>query len=266
MSIIEAILLGLLQGITEFLPISSDGHLELGKAILGISQGLPFTMVVHMATTCSIIVVFWKDIAQLLVGTFGPLFRGRPEWNAETRFSLLILVSMLPVMAAYFLLGDKIESLFSEDVLLVGVCLLANSVILLLTIFARPREKSLNIFTAVLIGIGQAVAMLPGVSRSGSTISTGLWLGIDKEKLMRFSFLMVLLPIIGGTFLMARKHQGEFLTQESIVPYASGFVAAFISGVGACKLMLNIVRKGKIAWFALYCAIIGLVAVIYSIV
>lgn len=258
MSLVEAIILGLIQGITEFLPISSDGHLELGKILFGLEDtGLAFTMVVHLATVCSIVVVFWKDIVRLLTETFRPVFRGRPEWNASTRLSVFLILSMLPAIVAYLVWGEQIESFFTGDLLLVGVCMLVNAVILFSTLMARQGSRPLNAVRVLLIGIAQAVAMLPGVSRSGSTISTGLLLGIDKDQLLRFSFLMVLLPIAGGTYLELRKVDGGLFDAEHLPAYVAGFVMAFLSGLAACKWMLNLVRKGKMAWFGVYCAVVG---------
>jgi undecaprenyl-diphosphatase len=266
MSILEAIILGLLQGLTEFLPISSDGHLELGKILMDVEEeGLAFIVIVHLATVCSTVVVFWKDIRSIVADTFGPIFRGKPQWNDATKMSAYILVSMSPVVIAYLLLGDEIESLFSKDLLLVGFCLLGTALILLSTAFVKVSDKRINMPRALVIGVAQAVAMLPGVSRSGSTISAGLLMGINKDQLTRFSFLMVLLPIIGGTFLELRGEQGRIFDADQMGLYLAGFVAAFLSGMAACKLMISIVRRGRIAWFAVYCALVGLVAIGWSV-
>jgi len=265
MSVLEAILLGLLQGFTEFLPVSSSGHLELGKVILNVDQSLAFTVVVHFATVCSIIVVFWKDIVQILGGSFGPLLRGKPAWNPETQLSALLILSMLPVVVVYLFWGNQLEVLFEGRVLLVGIMLLVTALILWSTTWVKSGSGRVGPAKALVIGVAQAVAILPGISRSGATISTALLLGIDREKATRFAFLMVVVPIIGATILELRGLGSELLTKATMLPFAVGFVAAFISGFVACRWMLRIVRRGKIVWFAIYCALIGIVAITCAI-
>jgi len=269
MTVFDAILLGLLQGLTEFLPISSSGHLELGKVVLNdllgheVEQGLTFPIVVHFATVCSTITVFWKDIIGLTSGTFAPILSGKPQWNDASRFAFFIIISMLPVILVYFLWADQVEELFVGKTMLVGFMLLVTALILWSTTWVRSSDRPLNVWRALLIGVAQAVTVLPGISRSGSTIGAGLLLGIDKVQATRFAFLMVLLPIIGATFLEVREH-GMLIIEESGTAYLAGFIAAFVSGYVACRWMLNIVRKGKLAYFAIYCAVIGAAAIIYA--
>lgn len=257
---LQALILGIIQGLTEFLPISSSGHLEIGKAILGVKEhkDITFTVVVHGATVLSTIVVFRKDILQLLKGLFQ--FR----WNEETIYVSKLLISMVPVVFVGLLFKETIENHFIGNILLVGCMLLVTAALLAFTYYAKPREKKVSFWDSVIIGIAQAVSVIPGISRSGSTIATGLLLNNKKENAARFSFLMVLLPIIGANAKDLLDNDG--LT-ASISPFVLiiGFLAAFISGLLACKLMLNIVKKGKLIYFAIYCLIVGGVAIIYSL-
>ncbi len=263
MSIIEAIILGLLQGLTEFLPISSSGHIELGKALLGaqIEDDVAFTIILHGATVLSILVVFRQDILNLLRGLFSF------SWNEDTRYIAKLALSMLPVGIIGVLFESQIEELFEGRIVLVGICLIATAGILLLTLLQGGRKRSVGFKDAMIIGTAQAVAILPGISRSGSTIATALALGIDKEKATRFSFLMVLAPILGAT-LLKMKDLSEATTGASadgmLLAYGAGFVAAFLSGWAACTWMLNIVKQGKITWFSYYCLIAGVIAIIFG--
>ncbi len=238
----EALILGIIQGLTEFLPVSSSGHLELGKVILGVElkEDMTFTIVVHGATVLSTIFVFWKDLVRLFI-------------------------SMIPVGVLGVLYKDEIKSLFTGNILLVGSMLLVTAVLLAATNYAKPKKRSLGFWDSIIIGVAQAVATIPGISRAGSTIATGLLLGNKKEEVSRFSFLMVLIPIIAANILDLKDI--DFAT-SSISPLTLivGFVAAFITGVIACKWMIKIVNNGKLIWFAVYCALVGSVAIIYYFV
>lgn len=263
MTWIEALILGLLQGLTEFLPVSSSGHLELGGILFGLQDPdafFTFNIMVHGATFMSVIVVFWKDIRDLTVNLF------RFQWNAETRFVLLLLASAIPVAIVGLLFEKQIESLFEGRVLLVGIMLLVTAALLFLTRFAPRNNKDLNLKSALLIGLAQTIAVMPGISRSGATISTALYLGIERSKAIRFSFLMVLIPVFGANFLKIVKMSGDArLVSIDTTPLIIGTVAAFVAGLAACRWMLDIVRKGNIAWFSVYCLIIGLIAIIHGI-
>ena len=256
MSLIEAILLGIIQGLTEFLPVSSSGHLELGKSLLGIeaTSDVTFTVVVHGATVLSTIVVFHRDIFDLIKGVL--LFR----WNEPTDYLVKILISAIPVVAIGLLFKEEVESLFSNNVLLVGCMLLITGGLLSFTYYAPHEGKEVSKPKAFLIGIAQAFAVLPGISRSGSTIAVALLLGVDKKKAARFSFLMVLIPIIGAN---AKDILDGGLASSSVstIPLTAGFFAAFISGVLACQWMIAIVTRGKLIHFAYYCGIVGLASI-----
>jgi undecaprenyl-diphosphatase len=265
MSIIEAIILGIVQGLTEFLPVSSSGHLELAKAIFGQNIGgqesMLFTIAVHAATALSTVVVFRKDIAELFSGIF------KFKWNAETKFASYILISMVPVFVIGMGFKDEIEALFEGNLLLVGASLLFTAFLLFVSTRISAQKGTVNPTRAFLIGIAQAIAILPGVSRSGSTISTALILGVDREKAARFSFLMVL-PVIAGALLLELKDFAEAQPERLIDNYSllAGFIAAFIAGVAACKWMIAIVKKAKLDYFAVYCLLVGLIAIIYSLI
>lgn len=257
MSWIEALLLGLLQGLTEFLPVSSSGHLELGKALLNINpkNSLVFTLVVHGATVLSTIVVFYKDIWDLIKGLFAF------KWNAETKYVVKIAVSMIPVGFVGVFFKDEVEALFNGNIAFVGAMLLVTSALLAFTYFKKSNTRDITFLDSFIIGIAQAIAVLPGISRSGSTIASGLLLGDKKALVAKFSFLMVLVPIIGANL---KDLLGGGMTQNEgigILPLVVGFVAAFVSGLLACKWMIGIVKKGKLIYFAIYCFIIGLLAI-----
>ena len=262
MEIWQAILLGLIQGLTEFLPVSSSGHLELARVCLGITgeENLTFTVALHGATTLSVLLALWREILQLLKGLFA--FR----WNWETEYILKIVVSILPVALVGFLLKDQIETLFTGNLLLVGAMLLLTAFLLWMT--ASPR-KNLKIrhqptYTIALgMGLAQAVAVLPGLSRSGATIATGIFLGFDRPNTVRFSFLMVLPPIIGMNLLDILSGSVSTAVLHSI-PFWVGVGTAFVSGYIACRWMLALVRRGRLAWFATYCALIGSVAIVFA--
>lgn len=254
---IEALILGIIQGLSEFLPISSSGHLELGKEILGVvaKDNLTFTVVVHGATVLSTIIVFWKDI----VGIFKGLFEFK--WNDSVQYSLKIIISMIPVFVVGVFFAEEVESFFGGKILFVGSMLLITAVLLAFTYYAKPREKKISYRDSFIIGIAQAIAVLPGISRSGSTIATGLLLGNNKEGVARFSFLMVLIPIIGGNLKEIFSSNVAAETSIGTFPLIIGFLAAFSSGLLACKWMVNIVKRGKLIYFALYCAVVGIIAI-----
>lgn len=262
---IQALILGIIQGLTEYLPVSSSGHLELGNALLGVEmeENLTFDVMLHVATVLSTLVVLWKEIDWILRGLF------KWQMNEETKYVLNIIVSMIPVGIVGLLFKDQIEQLFTGNILLVGCCLLVTAALLIFTYYARPRKKeTLSLRDAFIMGVAQAVAVLPGISRSGSTIATGLLLGNKKERLAQFSFLMIIPPILGQALLSVK----DFISGEEAfggvgaVPMLVGFVAAFVSGCFACRWMINIVKRGKLVYFGIYCAVVGLIAIIYSLV
>ncbi len=254
----EALIFGLVQGLTEFLPVSSDGHLEIVKYFFGgIEESFLFSVVVHGATVMSILVVFWKDIFKLLRGVF------RFKMNEETVYSLKLLVSMIPVAVVGFTIRDKVETLFVADMDITGSFLLVTALFLVIGHFVRKRNNPITYGGAFIMGIAQALAVLPGLSRSGSTISTGLMLGNSKNDLARFSFLMVIVPIIGANLVQVINTDSSAV-DVVILPLIIAFIAAFVSGYIACRWMINIVRKGKLIWFALYCLLVGLSLIIFA--
>lgn len=264
MSWLEALILGLVQGLTEYLPVSSSGHLQIGHALLGTAgeENLTFAIVVHAATVLSTLVVLWREVAQLFVGTFTTT-----AWNDEKKYVCKLLVSMIPVFVVGMFFKDEVEAFFGNGLLLVGICLLITATLLAFAYFAKPRQKAeISYVDAFVIGLAQAVAVLPGLSRSGSTIATGLLLGDKKESVAQFSFLMVLIPILGEAFLDLLDLCGSGAALGiGWLPLAVGFVAAFVSGCLACKFMLALVRHGKLIYFAIYCAIVGAATVICTL-
>lgn len=262
---IQALILGIIQGLTEYLPVSSSGHLAIGQALFGLSDGednLMFTVAVHVATVLSTLVVLWREIDWIVKGVF------KFEMNDEMRYALNIVVSMIPVGIVGLFFKDQVEEIFGSGLLVVGFCLLITASLLTFSYYARPRQKEhISWKDALVIGIAQAVAVLPGVSRSGSTIATGIMLGNKKEKLAQFSFLMVIPPILGEALLDVMKAmKGEAVMGNiEAVPLLVGFLAAFISGCLACKWMINIVKRGKLIYFGIYCAIIGVVTILLSL-
>ena len=263
MDILQAILLGIVQGLTEFLPVSSSGHLIIAKELLGVTapENVVFEVVVHAATVLSTITVLWKTLWNLIVKFF------KFEWNPETQYICKILVSMIPVMIVGLFFKDTVEQLFGEGLLLVGFMLLLTALLLSLTHFIKYKErKNIGFGSAFLIGLSQAIAVLPGLSRSGATISTGLILGLKKEEVAQFSFLMILIPILGECFLGLVG--GEFSMANSGIPTTAliaGFLAAYISGLFACKFMIEMVKRVSLLWFAAYCVIAGTLAIIGGI-
>lgn len=254
---LEALILGIVQGLTEFLPVSSSGHLQIFSALFGIQgeENLTFAVAVHAATVCSTIVVLRNEIWDLLKGLF------RFAWNPETIYIAKIVLSMIPVAVVGVCFKDYVEEIFGSGLTIVGVSLLITAALLAFAYYAKPRVKTdISFRDAFIIGIAQACAVLPGLSRSGSTIGTGILLGNNKENVAKFSFLMVLVPILGEAFLDLMK--GDFSGAEggiAVVPLIIGFVAAFVSGYIACSWMLNLVKKGKLIWFAVYCFVVGII-------
>ena len=265
MSDLQALILGILQGLTEYLPVSSSGHLAIGAALFGVDgeENLAFTILVHVATVLSTLVVLWREVAWLFKGMF------RWKMNDETRYILNIIVSMIPVGIVGVFFKDKGEEVFGSGLLIVGIMLLVTASLLTFSYYARPRQKEkISLRDAFIIGIAQACAVMPGLSRSGSTIATGLLLGNKKEKLAQFSFLMVIPPILGEALLDVMKMmEGGVATVAgdiSVSALAIGFASAFVAGCFACKWMIDIVKRGKLVYFAIYCAIVGLVTIFLS--
>ena len=260
MNWLEAFILGLLQGLTEFLPVSSSGHLELGKALLGveIKENLLFTLVVHAATVCSTIVVYRKDLGNIISKSF------EFKWNTETQYLFKILLSSVPVVIVGVLFEDYVEELFSGKLLLVGFMLLVTAGLLSFTFYTKSKDKDLSFKDAFIVGIAQAFAVLPGISRSGATIATALILKNGKTQAARFSFLMVLLPVLGKLFLDIVG--GEITTHDtSFTVLLAGFISAFIFGLLACKLMIQLVKRSKLIYFAAYCLIVGLLTIVITV-
>ena len=262
---LQALVLGIVQGLTEYLPVSSSGHLAIGSALFGVNpdDNLAFTIMVHVATVLSTLVVLWKEIDWILKGLF------KFKMNDETKYFINIIISMIPVGIVGVFFKDKVEQVFGSGLLVVGCCLLLTAALLVFSYYAKPRQREhISMKDAFIIGIAQAVAVLPGLSRSGSTIATGLLLGNKKEKLAQFSFLMVIPPILGEALLDVLKAvKGEEAFGDiNAVALTVGFLAAFISGCIACKWMINIVKKGKLVWFGVYCAIAGATTIVCSLI
>ena len=255
----------MVQGLTEYLPVSSSGHLTIISSFFGIdgADNLQFTVAVHVATVLSTLVILWKEIDWILKGLF------KFEMNEETKYALNILVSMIPVGIVGLFFKDRVEEAFGSGLLIVGVMLIVTAVLLTFSYLAKPRVKEhLSLWDAFVIGVAQACAVLPGLSRSGSTIATGLMLGNKKEKMAQFSFLMVIPPILGEALLdILKAANGEDVIADSIgtFPLAVGFLAAFLSGCFACKLMISIVKKGKLIYFGYYCAVVGVAVLVYQL-
>ena len=261
---IQALVLGLIQGLTEYLPVSSSGHLAIGQAFFGMADGednLAFTVAVHVATVLSTMVVLWSEINWILRGLF------KFELNAETKYVLNIVVSMIPIGIVGVFFKDYVEDVFGSGLLIVGCCLLLTALLLTFSYYARPRQKeTISMKDAFIIGLAQAAAVLPVLSRSGSTIATGLLLGNKKESLAQFSFLMVIPPILGEALLdVLKAAKGDAVVGDiGLLPLVVGFLAAFVSGCFACKWMINIVKRGKLIYFGIYCAIVGAALIAYN--
>ena len=263
MSWFEALILGLVQGLTEYLPVSSSGHLAIGSALFGIEgeENLAFTITVHVATVFSTLFILWKEVSWLFKGVL------KFRMNDETRYMLNIIISMIPVGIVGVFFKDYVEAIFGSGLTIVGLMLLLTAALLAFAYYAKPRPKEkISILDAFIIGLAQACAVMPGLSRSGSTIATGLLLGNKKENLAQFSFLMVIPPILGEALLDIIKMVGGENVMGDI-PATSlivGFLAAFVSGSLACKWMINIVKKGKLIYFAIYCVIAAAFCLIYA--
>lgn len=262
MDAIQALILGLLQGLTEFLPVSSSGHLVIGGELFGLTgeENLSFAVLVHFATVLSTIVILWGEVSGLFKGLFAL------KWNEETKMVSKLLLSMIPVGIVGLFFEDTVELFFKGKLWLVGCMLLLTAALLTISYYAKPRIKDkISFRDAFLIGIMQACAVMPGLSRSGSTIATGIWLGNKKEQVAKFSFLMVILPVLGKVLLdIVKIFKGVEVSTFSAVPAGVmivGFTAAFISGLVACKWMINVVKKGKLIYFAIYCLVVGLIAI-----
>ena len=262
MNTFEAAILGIIQGLTEFLPVSSSGHLELAKAILGDDslpkESLAFTIILHFATALSTLVIFKKEILEIFKGLF------QFQWNEETQFSFKIIVSMIPTAFVGLYFEQEISSFFDGQVLLVGFMLFITALLLLLADKAKDTHNEVTFLNALIVGISQAIAILPGISRSGATISTSVLLGVDRSKAAKFSFLMVV-PIIIGKVVKDLSGGDIHFTSIEISPMIVGFLTAFIAGILACKWMIALVKKSNLRYFAIYCAVIGLIAIVYSL-
>lgn len=268
----QAFILGLVQGLTEFLPVSSSGHLMIFKELLGVdAEGfLDFTITVHFATVLATLVVFWSAIRELLKGVF------KFKYNDDTDYVCKILVSLIPVALVGFLFKDQVDALFSGSLVQVGIGLCITAALLLVSDnigryikapVAKDQRNGISYWQALVVGVAQAFAVVPGVSRSGSTIATGLLTGVKRESMAQFSFLMVLIPIIGEQLLdLLKVATGSESFGGSVGPMALvlGFLAAFGSGFFACKVMIAIVKKAKLSWFALYCAVVAILLFIFG--
>lgn len=257
MTWIDALILGILQGLAEFLPISSSGHLEIGKVLLGVEskENMLFTVVVHGATVLSTIVVFRNELLQIFKGLF------EFKWNSSLEYTIKIVISMLPILVVGMFFKEEVESLFDGDLFFVGAMLIVTALLLGFTYWSKEKDKSISYLSAFIIGISQAIAVLPGLSRSGSTIATGLLLKNNKEEVAKFSFLMVLVPIIGANLMDL--FSGEITSNQNIsaFPLIIGFISAFIVGLLACKWMIALVKRGKLIYFGIYCLVVGIIAI-----
>jgi len=262
MNWIEALILGIVQGLTEFLPVSSSGHLEIVKALFGgnliAEESMFMTVMMHGATALSTIVIFRKEIAEIFIGLF------QFKWNEQTIFSIKIILSMIPAAFVGIVFDEQMEALFDGRILLVGFMLLLTAVLLFLADKAKTTEKGVGYKDAIIIGISQAIAILPGISRSGATISTSVLLGVDRGKAARFSFLMVV-PLILGKVAKDLMSSDFTVSGNSFMPVLIGFLAAFITGLFACTWMIKLVKRSKLTYFAIYCAVVGLVAIVWTL-
>ena len=275
---IQALIMGIFQGLTEYLPVSSSGHLALAGALLGVEdpeQIMMFTITVHVATVLSTLVILWKEVSWIFRGLFKtgrqvvPSPYGIRSLNEEQNYVLCILVSMIPIGIVGIGFKDQIEQYFNS-LTVVGACLLVTAALLAFSYFSKPRTKShISLADAFVIGIAQAIAVLPGLSRSGSTIGTGLLLGDKKEKLAQFSFLMVIPPILGEALLDVKKIIESGLEAAmggiSVGALTVGFLAAFVTGCLACTWMIGLVKRGKMIYFAIYCALAGAATLVWEL-
>jgi undecaprenyl-diphosphatase len=257
MNLIEALVLGLIQGLTEFLPVSSSGHLEIANSLFGVkpAESFYFTIAVHGATVLSTLIVFWQEILKLIRGAFQ--FR----MNEELSYTGKIFISMIPVGLVGVFLQDFVEGMFQGNMVATGIQFLITAALLAMAHFIKPRERNISYLDAFIIGIAQAIAVVPAISRSGATIAAGLLLGNKKEEVTKFSFLMVLIPIVGANVMEISKGDTASGDLNFMIIFI-GFLTAFISGYFACKWMINLVNKSKMIWFAIYCAIAGLLSIL----
>ena len=258
MNIFEAIILGIIQGLTEFLPVSSSGHLEIAGTLFGVrpEESFYYTLTVHGATVLSTLVVFRAELLKLTTGAL------KFQMNEETLYILKIILSMVPVAVVGLLFKDQVEALFGGSLVFIGFMLLLTSTLLAGAHFIRKRDRPIGFLDALLIGIAQAVAVIPGISRSGATIATGLLIGNRKEEIAKFSFLMVLVPVIGANLVEAVTTNDTSGIQSSSAVLIAGFISAFITGYFACKWMIELVKRSNLIWFALYCAVVGIIAIL----
>lgn len=256
----EALILGLIQGLTEFLPVSSSGHLEIANALFGVkpAESFYFVIAVHGATVLSTLFVFWQEIMKLVRGAF------KFRINEEVTYLAKIAVSMIPVLIVGLFFQDFVEGMFSGNLVATGIQFMITALFLALAHFVKPGQRNINYLDSFIIGIAQAIAVVPAISRSGATIATGLILGNRKEEVTKFSFLMVLVPILGANLMELMK--GDSASGSlSVLVIVTGFLAAFVSGYFACKWMINLVKNSKLIWFAIYCALAGLVSVLLNL-
>lgn len=258
MHIIEAILLGIIQGLTEFLPVSSSGHIELGKYLFGVElkDDLLFSLLLHLATVFSTVIIFREDILQIIKDLL------KFEWNTSARFVCYILISMLPVFIVGIFLKDAVELFYNGNIVFVGAMLIITGLLLLASEKIQAKTKNLNFANSFIIGVAQAIAVLPGISRSGATIATGLLSGVDRSAIARFSFLMVIPPIVGATLLDVGDLANNQYNSGDILNMLAGFIAAFLTGLFACRLMIRLVKNSKLIYFAIYCFLVGSICVI----
>ena len=261
MEIIDAIIIGIIQGLTEFLPVSSSGHIELTKEVLNASvpgeNNMLLTIVLHAATALSTIVIFRKELLEIVKGLF------QFKWNDEFKFSLNIVVSMIPAVIIGLVFEEEIDTFFAGNVLLVGLMLLVTGVLLFLADKSKNTTKSVGLPEAVIIGISQAIAILPGISRSGATIGTSVMLGIDRTKAAKFSFLMVV-PLIFGKIAKDLLSGELVINSEESIAMGAGFFAAFVTGLIACTWMISLVKKSQLKYFSYYCFAVGIIAIGYA--
>jgi len=275
---LQALIMGIFQGLTEYLPVSSSGHLALAGELLGVEDPekvMTFTVAVHIATVFSTLVILWKEISWIFKGLFKtgsaitPSPYGIRSLNEEQNYALNILVSMIPIGIVGLFFKDFVDQAFS-GLIIVGCCLLVTAALLAFSYFSKPRAKEhISTRDAFIIGVAQCIAVLPGLSRSGSTIGTGLLLGDNKERLAKFSFLMVIPPILGEAVLNVRDIMATGFEQAmsgiSMPALLTGFVAAFATGCLACSWMINLVKRGKMIWFAIYCAVLGTATLVWQL-
>ena len=274
MSWLEALILGIVQGLTEFLPVSSSGHLTILSNLFGLEGESNLTMIValHVATVLSTLCILWKEIVWIFKDLFSKQsWKSYSGLNDGTKYAINILISMIPVGIVGFLFKDTVEEIFGSGLLIVGIMLLVTASLLAFSYFAKPRQReNISGWHAFVIGVGQALAVMPGLSRSGTTIATGLLLGNKKEKIAQFSFLMVIPPVLGEALLdtldVAKNGFSTAMDGISAGALIVGFIAAFITGCLACKWMINVVKKGKLIWFAVYCLAAGLLTILLSII